>query len=57
MSLKGVHGFSEEISFSSHKKSIANEEISVFLQNSHNKTFGFERNWVQKDIKYLVNIL
>lgn len=39
----GQHGLSDEADFLPHKKSIAEEKISVFLENSQNRTFAFDK--------------
>ena len=52
----GNHVLSEENDFC-HKKSIADEKISVFLDNSQNKTFTFEKPSNENDIRYLNRVM
>ena len=39
----GNHVLSEENDLAHHRKSIADEKISVFLESSQNKTFAFDK--------------
>jgi hypothetical protein len=53
----GSHLLSDESDPIKHKKSIADEKISVFLEQSQNKAVLFEKSTNDSDIRYLNKVL